>query len=135
MTMTKRTPDDAQIAIGVRVRIARRARNMSQSDLGKVLGVTFQQVQKYENGTNRFSAGQLSAIASALQMPIAYFYEDIAPPPSDAVPDFKETYNAFLLDPAGYRMARAFNLLPERVRRATVEIVESVARIEPETGV
>jgi len=64
--------------VGGRVRSARRRSGMSQSGLGKLLGLTFQQVQKYENGANRIGAGRLFQIAQILAVPIDYFYVDVA---------------------------------------------------------
>ena len=66
---------DIDAHIGNRVRAARQAQGMSQSVLANALGITFQQVQKYENGTNRVSAGRLYDVAHILGMPITYFYE------------------------------------------------------------
>ncbi len=71
------------IQIGQRIRKQRKISNMSQTDLGDVIGVTFQQIQKYENGNNRVSAATLYSIAKVLEVPITYFYGD--------VPDIIET--------------------------------------------
>src|SRR6202034_2118726 len=60
--------------VGARIRILRKRRKMSQSELGKALGVTFQQVQKYENGKNRVSASRLHLVATTLDVPIAELF-------------------------------------------------------------
>jgi transcriptional regulator with XRE-family HTH domain len=70
---------DIDAQIGQRIREGRRAQTMSQTMLANALGITFQQVQKYENGSNRVSAGRLYDIAHALGMPITYFYEGAEP--------------------------------------------------------
>ena len=70
-----RDPRDAEIA--KRVRALRLQRGLSQSALGKVLGVTFQQVQKYERGTNRVTAGRLCRIAEVFDVPVAFFFADL----------------------------------------------------------
>src|SRR6201999_1109551 len=69
-------PIDAQV--GNRVRLRRMLIGMSQEKLGESLGLTFQQVQKYEKGVNRIGAGRLFHVARILGVPITYFYEDVA---------------------------------------------------------
>ncbi len=77
--------------VGGRLRLARNSRGMSQSDLGKTLGLTFQQVQKYERGTNRISAGRLFEVSIILKIEIVYFFEgldrDVEPVPIEIVDD------------------------------------------------
>ena len=65
-----------EILIGRRIRQFRKAKGLSQAQLARVLGISFQQVQKYESGQNRIGAGRLWAIATALEIPIATFFED-----------------------------------------------------------
>ena len=67
------------IHVGARVRLRRNLLGISQTDLGKALGVTFQQVQKYEKGTNRISASRLFNLSRVLGEPISYFFEDLSP--------------------------------------------------------
>jgi transcriptional regulator with XRE-family HTH domain len=66
-------------AVGSRIRRRRTALRLSQTTLGQMAGVTFQQVQKYENGTNRVSASRLVMIGRALGVSTAYFFEDVEP--------------------------------------------------------
>jgi transcriptional regulator with XRE-family HTH domain len=73
--MGKRT-DPYDVEVGRRIRARRVARQMSQMDLAGHLGLTFQQVQKYEKGTNRVAAGRLKRIARILEVPILYFFDD-----------------------------------------------------------
>ncbi|WP_375634419.1 MULTISPECIES: helix-turn-helix domain-containing protein [unclassified Bartonella] len=68
---------DNDIFIGKKIRLRRKMLKMSQKTLGQHLGVTFQQIQKYENGLNRVSAGRLMEISDILNVPIAFFYADI----------------------------------------------------------
>ena len=63
--------------VGTRVRLRRTLLGLSQTELGDVLGVTFQQIQKYENGSNRIGASRLYAVSEALEVPVSYFFEDI----------------------------------------------------------
>lgn len=79
MTKTRRAEAD-DVAIGARVRRARRESEMSQEKLAGLLGITFQQVQKYENGKNRLSGARLVAVARALDRPIEYFFQDVFAP-------------------------------------------------------
>jgi len=76
MSTTPRNANNIDKHIASRIRARRLEASLSQTDLAKALGVTFQQIQKYENGANRFGAGRLLAIARALSTPITYFFED-----------------------------------------------------------
>jgi transcriptional regulator with XRE-family HTH domain len=76
-SITKGTPDSIDKYVGSRVRGRRVGLGMNQTRLGQAIGVTFQQIQKYENGTNRVSAGNLFKIAKAMGVDVAYFYEGI----------------------------------------------------------
>ena len=78
---TREEPDPVDSHVGKRLRTRRVGMRISQSDIGKKLGVTFQQIQKYENGTNRVGASNLFRLAGALDVPVAYFFEDL--PKSD----------------------------------------------------
>jgi transcriptional regulator with XRE-family HTH domain len=68
----------ADVHIGQRVREARLAKGMSQTDLGNQLGISFQQVQKYEKGTNRIGSGRLWAISRILETPISFFFDGLS---------------------------------------------------------
>lgn len=103
-------PDD--VAIGARVRAIRQAKGMSQEKLGQAVGITFQQVQKYEKGTNRIGGSRMMQIAAALETPIAAFFganestADLAP-----ILDCSQSDSAFLrtylaLDPGTRAIAR-----------------------------
>lgn len=74
--MNKKTPNPIDVHVGKRVRTRRMLIGLSQEKLGDALGVTFQQVQKYEKGSNRISASRLQGIARLLDVPVAYFFED-----------------------------------------------------------
>lgn len=70
----ERKPDDIDKFVGNRVKAARLVANLTQEELGAALGVSFQQIQKYEKGTNRLSAGKLQQIADAVRRPIEWFF-------------------------------------------------------------
>ena len=73
--MAKKSPNPIDKHVGARVRMRRMMLNMSQEKLGDALGLTFQQVQKYEKGTNRVGASRLQAISNILQVPVSFFFE------------------------------------------------------------
>ncbi|HEY7998216.1 MAG TPA: helix-turn-helix transcriptional regulator, partial [Pseudolabrys sp.] len=73
--MAKKSPNPVDKYVGARVRMRRMMLNMSQEKLGDALGLTFQQVQKYEKGTNRVGASRLQAISNILQVPVSFFFE------------------------------------------------------------
>src|ERR1700737_4874620 len=82
--MGKRSRDPRDTEIAKRVRALRLQRGLSQTELSDALGVTFQQVQKYERGMNRISAGRLFRIAETLEVPVTFFYADFKPRSSEA---------------------------------------------------
>jgi len=107
---------------------------MSQEKLGDFLGLTFQQVQKYEKGVNRIGAGRLFGIAQVLGVPITYFYEDTTG--DETMPGFAEDAGAppvmaFLGSPEGLQLSLAFMRIKEpKVRKRVVELVKSLAEDE-----
>lgn len=78
--MAGRRPNQTDVAVGQRIRAFRKEAHLSQTELADQIGVTFQQVQKYENGTNRVGAGRLAQIAHALDIPVAAFFDGLARP-------------------------------------------------------
>ena len=73
----KKKPNPTDVHVGSRIRLRRNMLGMSQEKLGESLGITFQQIQKYEKGTNRVGASRLQAIATILGVPVAFFFEDL----------------------------------------------------------
>lgn len=74
---TKGTPSDIDVHVGQRIRVKRSLMGISQEKLAEAVGITFQQIQKYERGTNRVSAGRLYEVSKILQVPVSYFFEQI----------------------------------------------------------
>ncbi len=70
-------PNPVDVHVGARVRMRRTLLGMSQTTLGEAIGLTFQQMQKYEKGTNRISAGRLYALSGTLDVPVEYFFDDM----------------------------------------------------------
>jgi len=129
----KKKPNPIDIHVGSRVRLRRMMTNMSQEKLGEHLGITFQQIQKYEKGTNRIGASRLQSISSVLQVPVSFFF-DGAPGPSGApspsgMEENSSTYMVeFLSSPEGLQLNKAFSRIPDaKVRRRIVELVRSLA--------
>lgn len=77
MSKFNKQPSDIDKYVGLQLRQARRELKISQEQLGDMIGITFQQVQKYERGVNRIASGRLYEFALALKRPITYFYPDI----------------------------------------------------------
>jgi len=124
--MSQRSPNSTDVHIGKRIRMLRLTRNLSQTDLAKRLGITFQQVQKYERGANRVGAGRLQEMANLLGVPPAFFFED-GPRAKSAKSDAPET-TALLANKDGLALARAFDKIRSRsVRRNLVELAERLA--------
>src|SRR2546423_1511826 len=124
-TRTK-SPDARDADVGRRIRAQRLVCNMSQTELGNRVGITFQQIQKYEKGVNRVGAGRLARIADVLKVPVAYFFAG-----DDTPSDSGDSVNAGLsfLETAGaVRLARAYSQIEDaHVRRALVELAEELA--------
>jgi transcriptional regulator with XRE-family HTH domain len=103
---------------------------LSQERLGEKLGITFQQIQKYEKGTNRVGASRLQAMATALEVPVSYFFPDAAP--SAQGTGLQEEGAAFMMDfmstSEGLELSRAFTRIRNtKVRRKIVELARALA--------
>jgi transcriptional regulator with XRE-family HTH domain len=115
--------------VGSRVRMRRIMLGMSQTKLGEALGLTFQQVQKYEKGMNRISASKLQQSAHFLQVPVTFFFEGTpgAPKAKGAlqIPDY---VSAFLATSDGLALTKAFSQIKDKkLRRCIVALVERIA--------
>jgi transcriptional regulator with XRE-family HTH domain len=134
-----RSPNPIDIHVGRRVRQRRKAMGVTQERLAQDLGLTFQQVQKYERGANRVSASKLYEIAVALQTGTDYFFEGLADPASlkegggGASPDSEKFVNAFLMSTEGLELAELFSRLKNaRLRKRIVDLVRSMVEDEGE---
>lgn len=129
--MIKKIPNPIDKHVGSRVRMRRMMLSMSQEKLGDALHLTFQQVQKYEKGTNRIGASRLQQISHILQVPVSFFFEG-APTP-DGMTGMSEApspaYVAdFLSSSDGLALTKAFMRIKHpNVRRRIVDLVEAVA--------
>ena len=134
MSDKKKTPNPIDIHVGSRIRLRRTMLGMSQEKLGESLGITFQQVQKYEKGTNRVGASRLQNISAILSAPISFFFEDAPGRRQDGeAPDGMEENSAsyvvnFLSSSEGLQLNRAFVKIPDpKVRRRIIDLVKSLA--------
>jgi len=126
------SPNLVDIHVGGRVRMRRKMLGISQERLADALGLTFQQVQKYERGANRVSASKLYEIARALQVPVPYFFVGLADPLTEERDDVGEavhrTITAFLSTPEGLELAAIFPKIGKgRVRRQILDLVLALA--------
>ncbi|MGD9914313.1 MAG: helix-turn-helix domain-containing protein [Rhizobiaceae bacterium] len=133
MVENKKKPNPIDAHVGSRVRLRRNMLGMSQERLGESLGITFQQIQKYEKGTNRVGASRLQAIASVLDVPVSFFFEN-APggQPTAAAGLGEESQTTFVVDflnsAEGIQLNRAFARISNpQVRRKLVDLVKTLA--------
>jgi transcriptional regulator with XRE-family HTH domain len=134
--MTK-APNDIDRHVGSRVRMRRMLIGMSQEKLGDALGLTFQQVQKYEKGTNRISASRLQQIATVLGVSIEYLYgsddRGIGQPASGFTEGAAPGYEAEIMTAEGLKLLRAFRKVEDRrIRRRILDLVSALAGHVPE---
>ena len=115
--------------VGLRIRMRRKELGVSQEKLAEALGLTFQQVQKYERAANRVSASKLYEIARALDTGVGYFYEGLGALPDLDLPTAPNLEaHAFLLTPEGAELAALFpRVSRSRVRRKVLELVRAIA--------
>ena len=127
--MAKKQVNPIDIQVGNRVRIRRMLIGMSQEKLGDLLGLTFQQVQKYEKGVNRIGAGRLFEVSRILNVPIDFFYEGVSAagqPESDGAPVME-----FVSSGEGLQLALAFMKIKDaKVRKRMLDLVKSLAEEE-----
>ncbi|WP_274630492.1 helix-turn-helix domain-containing protein [Arvimicrobium flavum] len=132
MDNTKK-PNPIDVHVGGRIRMRRNMLGMSQERLGESLGITFQQVQKYEKGTNRVGASRLQDIASILNTPVSFFFEDAPSRDSIAAPlRAEEGPNAsameFCTSAEGLMLNRAFvRISNPKTRKRLIDLVKTLA--------
>ena len=133
MDGSKKKTNPIDTHVGTRVRLRRNMLGMSQEKLGESLGITFQQVQKYEKAANRVGASRLQAIATILGVPVSYFFEGApempTPPRSGLGLDDSTSYLVDFLNSAeGLQLNRAFvRIADAKVRRSVVDLVKALA--------
>jgi len=128
LRMAKKSPSAIDRQIAARVRMRRLLLDMSQEKLAAGLGISFQQVQKYEKGNNRIGAGRLQQLAEILRVPVGFFFEGFSTPGgrTAALPSY---ISDFLTTADGLALTRAFvDIRDARQRRCLVILAEAMAR-------
>nr|WP_322096769.1 helix-turn-helix domain-containing protein [Paramagnetospirillum marisnigri] len=138
-------PNPVDVHVGARVRLRRTLMGLSQEKLGEAIGLTFQQVQKYERGANRIGASRLFDLARVLDVPVSFFYDDMSDEVRDMSPlaiahgasGLAEDPAAFEADPLARRetleLVRAYYSIPDpQVRKRVYELAKALAAV-PET--
>ena len=122
----KRRPQEADVYVGARARVAREARKMSQEALARELGISFQQVQKYEKGTNRITAGRLHQMAGIMGVPITFFFDGLES--GGKIDPGVPRARRFLATRQGALIADAFPRLSKRTQRTVVDLIRGGIR-------
>lgn len=127
--MGRKKPDPVDVLVGNRIRIERLGRRMSQTALAGQIGVTFQQVQKYEKGVNRVGAGRLTRIARVLDIPVSLLFEGSAA--LGAGKDGSDSPVELLSTPGAIQLLRAYTQLGRSpVRKSLIDLLESITADE-----
>ena len=129
-----RIPNPVDLHVGARVRTRRLMVGMSQTKLGQALGVTFQQVQKYEKGANRIGASRLQQLSHVLQVPPAFFFDGAPSGDANALgfaeADARPFEESFVLTSEGLALNRRFAAIRNpTVRRKILDLVDSLAAV------
>jgi transcriptional regulator with XRE-family HTH domain len=114
------------VRVGNRLRLRRTAIGVSQEDLGRRLNLTFQQIQKFESGSNRISASYLFEIANALEVPISYFFEDADKP--DTLAKLPKPLQKFIMTGEGLALWRAYSRIgDDKLRQRVLDLVKAMS--------
>jgi transcriptional regulator with XRE-family HTH domain len=125
--MVTKSPSPTDRHVGARVRMRRMMLGMSQTNLGEAVGLTFQQIQKYEKGTNRVGASRLQHIAHILQVPASFFFEGL-PLPTETSSEEGAYIDHFLATSDGLSLTKHFMRIKDpKTRRRIVDLVEHIA--------
>ena len=125
----KKKPNPTDRHVGARVRMRRLMLDMTQTDLADGLGLTFQQVQKYEKGANRIGASRLQHIADILQVPISFFFDGAIDTGEFKAIDPKSLFvSDFLASSEGVALVKAYMKIKDtKLRRCIVQLVEQIS--------
>ena len=126
----KEEPHSVDVHVGKTIRIQRLLRKVSQTELGDRVGVTFQQIQKYEKGSNRVSASMLVEIAGALSVDVRTFFDDLTAPAANAN-DNPAPSEEFVISREGVQLNAAFfSIKNEQLRKKILKLVQAIASTE-----
>jgi transcriptional regulator with XRE-family HTH domain len=125
---SKNNAAELEARIGERIRSRRIRARVSQESLGKPLGITFQQIQKYEKGTNRVSAGRLLKIAEVLECDVMDFFEGLQD--SRTRTSAAAEFSKFLATEEGIAIVESMmKIKSQKIRRAVIDIAETLAEL------
>ncbi|MDD9332195.1 MAG: helix-turn-helix transcriptional regulator [Bartonella sp.] len=129
MTKTRKKPDPMDIYVGTRIRLRRNILGLTQEKLGEKLGITFQQIQKYEKGTNRVGASRLQAIAEIMDVPVSYFFDKgIGIQSLEGFTESDNNFIDFCSSSEGIQLMRAFtNISDAKVRRKIIDLAKALS--------
>lgn len=133
MVVNKKKSNPIDVYVGSRIRLRRMMLGMSQEKLGESLGITFQQIQKYEKGTNRVGASRLQNISAVLNVPVFFFFQGAPGESEEKANDFSESNVAveFLSSREGLQLNRTFiKIKDQKVQRKIVELVKTLAKVD-----
>jgi len=130
--LTNASPHPVDLHVGQRIRLRRKLAGASQTQVAEALGLTFQQLQKYERGTNRISASKLHALALHMQVPISWFFEGLEEPAADntVINRRQAAVDAFLATREGLELALAFPGVRPGQRNQILALVRTLAADE-----
>ena len=136
--MAGKKPNPIDTHVGSRVRLRRMLMGMSQERLGDSMGLTFQQVQKYEKGVNRIGASRLFQISKILDVPVQFFFEDApnlteaSAVPGMAEPESETFIIEFLNSREGLELNRAFSKISDaKIRKSVVDLIRALGATDP----
>ena len=130
--MTKKIPNPIDVHVGGRVRLRRKLEGISQGNLGKQFGLSFQQIQKYEKGANRIGAGRLFQIAQILDVPVQFFFDDMSKVKKPPAGRFAEVDTApfvmdFVYSREGLQLNRAYSDISDgNVRKRVLKLIKAL---------
>jgi transcriptional regulator with XRE-family HTH domain len=135
MMMPPKPPNPIDVHVGERIRMARTERKISRITLGEALGLTVQQIQKYENGANRIGASRLQRICAVLEIPVSFLFEDArgSPPGEGGMP---QDIVDFMESEEGVRFVAAFSRITDRkMRLGIARLANRIAdHVQPKTS-
>ncbi len=134
-------PNPVDVHVGSRVRLRRTLLGMSQERLGEAIGLTFQQVQKYERGANRIGASRLYDLSRVLDVPVSFFFDDIDPavvtPPAESAsaPDEARAEPDPMMRRETLELVRAYYRIPDsQIRRRLFDLTKAIANACAQEG-
>jgi transcriptional regulator with XRE-family HTH domain len=126
MPVSRKPPNPLDVHVGERIRMWRTERKISRTTLGEAMGLTHQQIQKYEKGTNRIGASRLQQICAVLEIPVSFLFEDA--PRSSADERMPRNIIDFVESQEGHRLVAAYSRIADpKIKRGIVRLASRIA--------